>query len=84
MKDDWIPLNCPGNLEEMLDAFVSNREQKVGWCLLCNSPIHTEADFISTSSARHSRVNASTTTRLNNELAKSRLNRGCLHGRFQP
>lgn len=46
MKDGWVPLQLPDNIDEMLTAWAASTEPKVGWCLLCNSPIRTEADFI--------------------------------------
>jgi hypothetical protein len=46
MNEDWVPLQIPDNLDEMLEAFASDSEEKVGWCLLCNSPIRTAADLI--------------------------------------
>ena len=46
VNDDWVPIQAPDNLEEMLAAFVNDQEEKVGWCLLCNSAIRTENDMI--------------------------------------
>lgn len=45
MKEDWVPVEVPDNLEEMFEAMLSYPGGKVGWCLLCNSPI-TEAEII--------------------------------------
>lgn len=44
--EDWRPLNVPPNLIETIDAYLANDKPKVGWCLLCNSPIESEDDFI--------------------------------------
>lgn len=46
MQDDWVPVQFPENLEEMFEAMTSYSGEKVGWCLLCNSPIHSESDLI--------------------------------------
>ena len=46
MKEDWVPIQVPDNLEEMFEAMTSCEGEMVGWCLLCNSPIHTEANLI--------------------------------------
>jgi hypothetical protein len=46
MKEDWVPINCPDNLEEMMENWAYSREEKVGWCLLCNSAIRTAEDLI--------------------------------------
>lgn len=46
MNDDWIPVKVPDTLDEMLMARADSTEPNVGWCLLCNSPIRTEAEFI--------------------------------------
>jgi|NGEPerStandDraft_6_1074524.scaffolds.fasta_scaffold354488_2 hypothetical protein len=46
MKEDWVPVQFPENLEDMFETMESYTGEKVGWCLLCNSPIHTEADMI--------------------------------------
>jgi hypothetical protein len=46
MQDDWVPLQLPDNIDEMLTAWIESAEPKVGWCLLCNRPIRTEVDFI--------------------------------------
>lgn len=46
MNDDWVPIKRPANLEEMLETMLNSSEERVGGCLLCNSAIRTEADFI--------------------------------------
>lgn len=46
MNDDWVPVQFPDNLEDMFEAMTSYEGDKVGWCLLCNAPIHSEADII--------------------------------------
>ena len=39
MKDDWVPINCPENLDEMIENWANSS-------LLCNNGIRTEADLI--------------------------------------
>lgn len=46
MKDDWVPLDCPENLDEMLENWANSRDENVGWCLLCNSAIRTAEDLL--------------------------------------
>ena len=43
---DWVPLQVPPNLMEIIEAYLTYDKPKVGWCLLCNSPIESEDDFI--------------------------------------
>lgn len=43
---DWIPLQVPPSLMETIEANFAYDKPKVGWCLLCNSPIETADDFI--------------------------------------
>lgn len=44
--EDWVPIQIPENLEEMLDAWVNCEGPKIGWCLLCNAPIRSVDDLI--------------------------------------
>jgi hypothetical protein len=44
--DEWVPIEFPPNLMEMLEAWRTSEEPHVGWCLLCNRPIKCEADII--------------------------------------
>ena len=46
MNDDWVSVKVPDDFDGMLVAWTESTEPNVGWCLLCNSPIPTEADFI--------------------------------------
>lgn len=46
MQDDWVPVQCPENLDEMFEAFVNHSGEKVGWCFLCNSVIVSESEFL--------------------------------------
>jgi hypothetical protein len=43
---DWGPLQVPANLENMLEAWLAYDKPKIGWCLLCDSPIESEHDLI--------------------------------------
>ena len=46
MDDSSVPVECPDNLEEMMEAWTSSTEETIGWRLLCNSAIHTAKDLI--------------------------------------
>ena len=46
MKEDWVPIQFPDNMEEMFEVMTSHVGDKIGWCLLSNSPIHTVAEMI--------------------------------------
>lgn len=46
MNEDGVLIEWPENLDEMLEAWSCSREARVGWCLLCNSPIRSEGDFL--------------------------------------
>lgn len=46
MKKDWVQIELPENIDEMIEAWANFHGRKVGWCLLCNSPIRTESDFL--------------------------------------
>ena len=46
MAETTVPIQFPANLGEMLESFALSTEQNIGWCLLCNRPIHTVADLI--------------------------------------
>lgn len=39
-------LEFPPNIDDMLLNWASSSENKIGWCLLCDSPIQEEADLI--------------------------------------
>jgi hypothetical protein len=43
---DWVPLHVAPDLMETIEAYLACDKPKVGWCLLCNSPIESEDDFI--------------------------------------
>jgi hypothetical protein len=47
MKEDWVPIKLPPpEVEEKLGNWFASRRGDVGFCLLCGSPIKSEADFI--------------------------------------
>jgi hypothetical protein len=46
MDDDWVPIEFPPNLMEMMEAWITSTEPNVGWCLLCNRPIKCKDDLI--------------------------------------
>ena len=46
MTDEWVPINFPPNLMEMLEAWETSTEPNIGWCLMCNRPIRCMDDMI--------------------------------------
>ena len=46
MEDDWVPVKFPENFDQMMEDMANSNEPRIGWCLLCNSPIRTVADLI--------------------------------------
>lgn len=46
MSADTVQIKFPADLEDMLVAFANSKEERVGWCLLCNCPIRSIADQI--------------------------------------
>ena len=46
MDDDWVPIEFPPNLMDMMEAWRTSTEPNIGWCLLCNRPIECEDDLI--------------------------------------
>lgn len=44
--EDWVPIEAPPNLDEMLQKWMDSPEHNIGWCLLCDSPIHDESHLI--------------------------------------
>lgn len=43
---DWVPIQVPPNLDEMLQRWIDSDEPNVGWCLLCDNPIRSADDMI--------------------------------------
>jgi hypothetical protein len=46
MSDDLVPVEFPEHFDEMLDRWSAAKDKCVGWCLLCDRAIATEADLI--------------------------------------
>jgi len=46
MQDDWVPLEVPDNLDEMFEAMTRYSGEKIGWCAMCNGPIHSDSDLL--------------------------------------
>lgn len=46
MDDDWVPIEFPPNLMEMMEAWITSTEPNIGWCFLCNCPIKCANDLI--------------------------------------
>jgi hypothetical protein len=47
MTDKWVPLRPQENIEKTLSHFISYEGACVGWCLVCDQPIRSDADMIS-------------------------------------
>lgn len=43
---DWVPLQLPDKVDEMIENWVNYPGPKIGWCLLCDRPIKAEHDLI--------------------------------------
>jgi len=56
VNKDWVAIKVPENLEEMIDAMIQSTEERIGWCLLCNRPINSEADLIPRSNTHDCRA----------------------------
>jgi hypothetical protein len=52
-KKKMVPVRFPPNLMEMLDNWESCPDENVGWCLLCDGPIHSEKDLIPNSNTHN-------------------------------
>jgi len=46
MNNDWVPLKLPDSLCDMVDSWQEYEGPSVGWCLVCNSSIESEANMI--------------------------------------
>jgi hypothetical protein len=46
MEENQVPIQFPNDFEEKLEAMFNSTGERIGWCLLCNSAIKTEADLI--------------------------------------
>ena len=46
LDDDWVRIEFPPNLMDMMEAWRTSTEPSIGWCLLCNRPIKCEDDLI--------------------------------------
>jgi hypothetical protein len=44
--EDWVHLEVPENMEEMLLKWTNFDRPTVGWCLLCDGPILSEENLI--------------------------------------
>jgi hypothetical protein len=41
-----VPIDFQPTVHEMAEKFFAHRGEVLGWCLLCDSPIRTEQEFI--------------------------------------
>lgn len=77
MNDDWVPIQPPGNLDEMLDDMLNSAEPRVGWCLLCNGPIRSEDDFISNTNTHNCEAGRAFEVKIATETPRARRPRRC-------
>lgn len=86
MKDDWVPIQIPDNLDEMFADMAASDEPRVGWCLLCNSPIRNEADFLENSNTHNCEAGRAFEAKVAIEVSKMRRRPRCrkAHKQFNP
>jgi hypothetical protein len=46
MGDDWVAIQPPENLEEMIEAWLAYEGESVGSCFVCSSVIRNESEII--------------------------------------
>ena len=77
MRDDWVRIRFPDNLEEMFEAMSSYAGDQVGWCLPCNAPIHSEADLIPGASTHNCKAGRALDAKIAQEESQSRCGHRC-------
>jgi hypothetical protein len=76
-KEGWVPIEVPNNLEEMFAAMTSYAGEKVGWCLLCNSPIQAESDMIPGTNTHDCERGRALEANIESQTAMPRFKPGC-------
>lgn len=46
MDEDWVPIQPPDNLEEMIESWLAYEGESVGYCFVCASVIKSESEII--------------------------------------
>lgn len=46
MDEDFVLIQPPDNLEEMIESWLAYEGKSVGYCFVCDSPIKSEFDII--------------------------------------
>jgi hypothetical protein len=77
MKEDWVPIKIPDNLDKMLNDMINSDEPRVGWCLLCNQPIRSEADFLENSHTHNCQAGRELEMKIASETSRTRRRPRC-------
>lgn len=72
MKEGWVPIGTPENLEKMLEGMTHSIEDRIGWCFLCNSAIPTAANLVSGTSTHNCDPGRSLEERIASAKSKQR------------
>jgi len=46
MDEDWVLIQPPDNLDQMIESWLAYEGESVGYCFVCDSPIKSEFDMI--------------------------------------
>ena len=46
MGDDWVAIQPPNNLEEMIAKWLAHKGESVGYCFVCDSVIKSASEII--------------------------------------
>jgi hypothetical protein len=46
MSDEWVAIQPPKNLEEMIEEWLAYKGKSVGYCFVCDSVIRSESEII--------------------------------------
>jgi hypothetical protein len=46
MDEEWVLIQPPDNIEEMIESWLVYQGDSVGYCFTCDSPIKSEFDII--------------------------------------
>jgi hypothetical protein len=68
MHEDWVPVQIPENLDEMLMAWSDSPEESVGFCLLCGHSIRTESNLIAGTSTHNCEAGRALEAKINAQI----------------
>jgi hypothetical protein len=46
MDEDFVPIQPPDDLDEMIESWLAYEGESVGYCFVCDLPIKNEFDII--------------------------------------